>query len=81
MNQLPKNSLRASSYLIGLGQTCKRQFPRSNVHVRSNVNIALHVTLTLFQWVSGEMAALHNAASGFFPTTVTINQQKIIIFI
>ena len=46
---------------------------------RPNGNIAL--TLTLFRWVSGEMPALHNAASGFFSTTVTINQQKIIIFI
>ena len=44
-----------------------------------NVNIAL--TLTLFRWVSGEKPALHNVASGFFSTTVTINQQKIIIFI
>ena len=48
-------------------------------NVSSNGNIAL--TLTLFRWVSGEMPALHNAASGFFSTTETINQQKIIIFI
>ena len=39
---------------------CKRQVPRSNV--RSNVIIAL--TLTLFRWVSGEIPALQNAASG-----------------
>ena len=59
------------------GQTCKRQVPRSNV--KFNLNIAL--TLTLFRWVSGEMLVIHNAASGFFSTTVTINQQKIIIFL
>ena len=72
LNISEMNRIESTSYSVLITRGISR-------YVRSNVIKAL--TLTLFRWVSGEMPALQNAASGFFSTTVTINQKKIIIFI